>query len=130
MDKIFRRATQSNGLNDDEQIRKRNECNRTRSVFLNFRMTPTERELIETRIKLSGLSKSQYFIESCLYQTILVKGNIKTFTEINNSMKEIYQCLNTNPDLTALDSWQIESLRIILEILDRLFGSDKSRTED
>lgn len=141
MDKIYRRATQpkesrvinetmsvngTEAINATKPKRKKNEHNRTRNVFLNFRMTQKERDLIETRIKLSGLTKSEFFIQSCLYQAVLVKGNIRTFSEIKNSIREIQQCLNVNSDLTALEGRQLESLRIIVEILDRLFGSDES----
>ena len=69
-DKIYRRTTQSSPIlksNAGKKARKRN-------VILNFRVTEQEKNLIEKRIELSGLKKSDYFIESCLYQKILVKA--------------------------------------------------------
>ena len=112
VDKIYRRSTQSKGKRKSRS--KKNEKNRVRNVIMNFRVSPTEKELIETRIKLTGMLKSKFFIQSCLYQTILVKGNIKTFT------KQI----NKNPNLEELEPEQVESLRIILEILNTLFRKE------
>ena len=116
VDKIYRRPTQSKGKRKSRS--KKNEKNRVRNVIMNFRVSPTEKELIETRIKLTGMLKSKFFIQSCLYQTILVKGNIKTFTEIKKQIEQIYK----NPNLEKLEPEQVESLRIILEILNTLFG--------
>ncbi len=59
--------------------KKKNEKNRKRNVFMNFRVSEKERELIEKRIALSGMTKAEFFIQSCLYQAIFVKGNIRTF---------------------------------------------------
>ena len=59
-DKIYRRSTQVSNTpkkKKDEKARKRNN-------YLNFRVSPNERTLIERRIELSGLDMSTYFIQS------------------------------------------------------------------
>lgn len=113
MSKIFQRPTQKKG----GEKRKKNEKNRVRNTILNFRVTPFEKELIEARISLTGLTKAEFFIQSCLYQTILVKGNIRTFTEIDRRLSEIEKMINLNPNLGELDPIQAENLRTILEIV-------------
>lgn len=120
MDKIYRRPTQ---LGDTPQ-KKKNEKNRKRNTIMNFRVSPQEKELIEARIKLLGMPKAEFFIESCLYQKVLVKGNIRTFTEIKNQVKEIGDVVNKNPNLEDLDPVQTESLRTILEILKQVFEKE------
>ena len=122
VDKIYRRPTQSKEKRKSRS--KKNEKNRVRNIIMNCRVSPTEKELIETRIKLTGMLKSKFFIQSCLYQRILVKGNIKTFTEIKKQMEQISNQINKNPNLEELEPEQVESLRIILEILDTLFGKE------
>lgn len=122
VDKIYRRPTQSKEKRKSRS--KKNEKNRVRNIIMNFRVSSTEKELIETRIKLTGMLKSKFFIQSCLYQRILVKGNIKTFTEIKKQMEQISNQINKNPNLEELEPEQVESLRIILEILDTLFGKE------
>lgn len=118
MDKIYRRVTQSGG----KPKKKKNEKNRVRNAIINFHVSPTEKELIETRVALSGLSKADFFIESCMYQAILVKGNIKSFNEIKKRMTDIAAAINDNPDISNLSPELMESFRMILEILNSFFG--------
>lgn len=115
MNKIY----YNNKPKQNEQNNKNNnyEQNRKRNVVMNFRVTPTEKQLIDARIKLTGLSRSDFFIMSCMYQKILVKGNIKTFSVMRDKIHEIAQAINKTPDLANMDPEQRESLRIILEIL-------------
>lgn len=91
-DKIYRRTTQLSDTpkrKDDEKARKRN-------VIVNFRVSQKEKELIDRRIELSGLKKSDYFIESCLYQKILVKGNIRTSDTMKEQLGKIAEILNAS----------------------------------
>lgn len=114
-DKIYRRKTQRSGA----VKKKKNEKNRKRNTIMNFRVSPAEKELIEKRIELSGLTKSRFFIESCLYQTILVKGNSNTFSKIQKEMSTIAEKITVGGNLEELDLETIQSIRIILEILEK-----------
>ena len=53
MDKIYRRATQGSGTPKKKKVEK----NRVRNTIMNFRVSPQEKELIDARIALTGLSK-------------------------------------------------------------------------
>ena len=117
-DKIFRRSTQA----EKKKKPKRIEQNRTRSTCINFHLSMSERKLIESRIALSGLPKGQFFIESCMFQKILVKGNVKTFSLIRERMEEIASLIERNPRLEEMEPERVTELRTILEILDRLYG--------
>lgn len=121
MDKIYRRNTQRTGT----PKKKKNEKNRVRNTIVNFRVSPKEKELIEARISLLGMPKAEFFIESCLYQAVLVKGNIRSFTELKNKVSELYELLEKNPDLRELDEVKATELRTILEILENVFGKEK-----
>ena len=112
MDKIYRRASQSNG----KPKKKKNEKNRVRNTIMNFRVSPMEKKLIENRIALSGLPKAEYFIESCLYQKILVKGNIKTYDKMKAEIEKIMDVIDED-GFENMDLETRESLRTILEIL-------------
>ena len=97
--------------------KKKNEKNRKRNTFMNFRVSETERALIEKRIALSGMTKAEFFIQSCLYQAILVRGNIRTFDKISERLSAIEIKLfdmEKNPELSKGD---ILELRTILEML-------------
>ena len=119
MDKIYRRPTQSNGTpkkKKDEKARKRN-------VIMNFRVSPQEKELIEKRIALSGLSKSEFFIQSCMYQKILVKGNVRTYDEMRKQLAVIKEHLSKVENTEDLELDVMESLRMIAEILDSFYDN-------
>ena len=97
--------------------KKKNEKNRKRNVFMNFIISETERALIEKRIALSGMTKAEFFIQSCLYQAILVRGNIRTFDKISERLSAIEIKLfdmEKNPELSKDD---LMELRTILEML-------------
>ena len=97
--------------------KKKNEKNRKQNVFMNFRVSEAERELIEKRVALSGMTKAEFFIQSCLYQAILVRGNIRTFDKIRERLSAIESKLSDmekNPELTKDD---LLELRTILEML-------------
>lgn len=119
MDKIYRRPTQSNGTpkkKKDEKARKRN-------VIMNFRVSTQEKELIEKRIALSGLSKSEFFIQSCMYQKILVKGNVRTYDEMRKQLAVIKEHLSKVESTEDLELDVMESLRMIAEILDSFYDN-------
>lgn len=116
-DKIYRRPTQSSGT----PKKKKNEKARKRNVIINFRVSPQEKTLIDNRINLSGLSKSEFFIQSCLYQNILVKGNIKTFDEIKKQLDEIKKRVYVSGDLSEMDYELAEKIRNILEIFEKIY---------
>ena len=119
--KIFIRPTMEKGRvkkPKDEKARKRN-------TIINFRVTPEEKNRIEARIALTGLDRAEFFIESCLYQTVLVKGNVRTFREYDRLMKKQAEQNKQDVKLEDTDPELLESMRMILEILDRLFGKEK-----
>ena len=104
--------------------KKKNEHNRLRNIIVNFRVSPKEKAVLDARIVASGMSKQDYYRQSCMYQKILVKGNIRTFTAIKETVRELSEKVNKNPDLAALDPSDAERLKTILEIMDCLFGDN------
>lgn len=122
MDKIYRRETQVR----DTPKKKKNEKNRRRYVIQNFRVTPNEKKLIEKRIKMSGLSMSEFFIQSCLYQKILVKGNVKTFAAIRNEIKDLQTAIRDETLSEVITDERREALITIAEVLNSIFAMDKS----
>lgn len=120
MAQIFRRATLISGV-----AKKKNDKNRKRNIILNFRVSEEEKSLIEKRIDLSGLSKADFFIKSCLHQQIVTYGNVKTFGAIKNQIAVIDKHLMAVQKVDELDIEILESLRAILEILSGLEKENK-----
>ena len=113
MGKIYRRDT----LVAQSTPKKKNEKARKRNVTINFHVTQEEKNLIENRIALSGLPKGEFFINSCIHNEIHITGNIKTFDEIKNQIKNVDEHLCSIQSVEELDLERLESLRTILEIL-------------
>ena len=112
MAKIYRRDNLVSGV----VPKKKNEKNRKRSVIVNFRVTPEEKQLVDERIALSGLPKAEFFIQSCMHQKIVTFGNVKTFDVIRKKLLVIDEHLQTVPKSEELDIGVLESLRMILEM--------------
>ena len=122
MTKIFKRDTLISGVSP----KKKDEKKRKRSVIVNFRVTPEEKKLLDNRIEISGMQRQDYFIKSCLYQKIITYGNIRTFDVMRKKVVEINKHLNLISKSEELDLEILESLRMILEMLDGLVEEDGS----
>ncbi len=63
--------------------------NRRRNVTVAFRMSEEESGDLNTRVKLSGLTKQDYIIKRLLEHDIVVQGNPRVFKALRNQMTEI-----------------------------------------
>lgn len=121
MAKIYRQDNLVSGVTP----KKKNEKNRKRSVIVNFRVTPEEKQLIDERIALSGLPRAEFFIQSCMYQKVITFGNVKTFDGIKKKLLVIDEHLQAVEKLEELDLKILESLRMILEMFAGLERKDE-----
>ena len=121
MAKIYRRDNLVSGVTP----KKKNEKNRKRSVIVNFRVTPEEKQLIDERIALSGLPRAEFFIQSCMYQKVITFGNVKTFDGIKKKLLVIDEYLQAVEKSEELDLKTLESLRMILEMFAGLERKDE-----
>ena len=121
MAKIYRRDNLVSGV----VPKKKNEKNRKRSVIVNYRVTPEEKQLIDERIALSGLPRAEFFIQSCMQQKVITFGNVKTFDAIRKKLLVIDEHLQAVQKSEELDLEILESLRMILEMLVGLEREDE-----
>lgn len=120
MAKIYRRASLVAATQPKSKVKKRK-----RSIIVNFRMSPEEKALLDNRIELSGMQRQEYFIQSCLHQQIVTYGNVKSFDAIRKKMQMIDQHILSLNSVDELDYEVLESLRMILEMLDGLYSDNK-----
>lgn len=114
MSKIFRRDS----LVENVTVKKKKEKNRVRNSYVNFRVTPEQRKIIEQRIALCGMKKQDFYTESLIHQKITAVGNVKTFDEMRRQIRTIDRHLASVERTDQLDLEVLEALRTILEILD------------
>ena len=62
----------------------RDEHNRWRNVTVAFRVSPEEDKLIETAVRLSGLTKQDYITRRLTDREVVVQGNPRVFKALRN----------------------------------------------
>lgn len=116
MNKIYRRSN----LPKDTPKKKKDEHARVRNQILNFRTTPDERMVIEERIRLSGLPKSEFLIQSCMYNTINMSGSAKMLAEFKRTVSYLESKVMSINSWDEVDVCTVESIRMIFEIINGL----------
>ena len=54
---------------------------------ISFRISPREREEIEAKILVSGMSKKDYFVRSCIYNRVCVVGRKELIYQLVEELK-------------------------------------------
>lgn len=79
---------------------------RWRNKTVAFRVSPEEDALIETAVKLSGLTKQDYILRRLQERDIVVQGNPKVYKALKDELKKVLEELqrieageNVNEDL-------------------------------
>lgn len=121
--RIYRRATLITGAKPKNEKDK----NRKKSKYVNFRVTPEEHDIIFNRIRLSGLKIQDYVAQCCMYNRVIVTGNVRTFDAIREEMKAIDKHLLSLQRVDELDYKMLESLRAILELLDGFYNKEEEK---
>ncbi len=85
---------------------------RWRNVIVSFRMSPEERDDLNVRVKLSGLTKQDYIIKRLSERDIIVQPNTRVYKALRNQMAEILAELRRIKSGGNIDS----DLRGIIEI--------------
>ena len=68
--------------------------NRFRCRQVAFRLSPEEADLLDTYVKLSGLTKQDYITRRLLAQDVVVQGNPRVFKALRNQLDELLQELH------------------------------------
>jgi len=62
---------------------------RWRSVNVSFRVSPKEDELLETFVKLSGMTKQDYITSRLLEKEVVVNGNPRVYKALREKCEEV-----------------------------------------
>ena len=91
--------------------------NRWRNVVVGFRMSPQEAEELNAKVSLSGLSKQDYLIKSCLGQELHIVCGRKVAREMQMYLEAILEELQNMETTEEMDEELLTPLKHILEIL-------------
>ena len=92
--------------------------NRWRIRQVAFRLSPEEADLLDTYVKLSGLTKQDYITRRLLEQEIVVQGNPRVFKALRNQMAEILSQLQRVEAGASPDAELMEVIRYLAKIMD------------
>ena len=62
---------------------------RWRSVNVSFRVSPEEDQLLETFVKLSGMTKQGYITSRLLCKDMVVQGNPRVYKALRDTFEEV-----------------------------------------
>ena len=62
---------------------------RWRNVTVAFRVSPEEDELLETLVKLSGMTKQDYITSRLLCKDVVVQGNPRVYKALRDKFEEV-----------------------------------------
>lgn len=86
---------------------------RWRNKVVAFRVSPEEDELLETKVRLSGLTKQDYIISRLLEKEITVVGNPRVYKALRNQMESIYEELRRIAAGETVDDELLETLQLV-----------------
>ena len=58
-----------------------------------FRVTPYEQQVINERVKASGMKKQDYIVRSCIYNHVCVVGKRENLEILRSEAREMYTVL-------------------------------------
>lgn len=98
---------------------------RLRNQTISFRVSLEERQRLEARIKVSGMAKGQYFIQSLLHQEInIVVGKYQSdrlaleLRRLRERFEALYSCLEDDCELIPVLSECNALLKQLCELME------------
>ena len=99
---------------------------RWRNVIISFRMSPQERDDLNVRVKLSGLTKLDYIIKRLSERDIVVQPNTRVYKALRNQMAEILSELQRIDNGADIDSDLLDLIQITALTYNGLAEKEKS----
>ena len=97
---------------------------RWRNKVVAFRMSPEEDELLETAVRLSGLTKQEYIIRRLQEKEIVVTGNPRVYKALRNELAAVLAELQRIEAGNGIDDELLDTIELIAVILGGLKGED------
>ena len=91
--------------------------NRFRCRQVAFRLSPEEADLLDTYVKLSGLTKQDYITRRLLAQEVVVQGNPRIFKALRNQLDELLQELRRLSNGENMSPELLETIHFIAIIM-------------
>ncbi len=103
--------------------------NRFRSSIISFRVSPDERLQIESRIKVCGIPKGEYFIKSLLHQSIVISVGKYKSDRLSIELKRLRKTLEDIKETDEIENTLNECKFLLKELVD-VTKEDKMLADD
>lgn len=100
--------------------------NRFRNTTISFRVSPEERDDLNVRVKLSGLTKQDYIIKRLSERDVIVQPNTRVYKALRNQMAEILAELKRINNGADIDSDLLDIIQIMTQTYNGLAEKEKS----
>ena len=91
--------------------------NRWRSRQVAFRLSPEEADLLDTYVKLSGLTKQDYITRRLTHKDVIVQGNPRVFKALRSQLAEVLLELQRIETGGAVNDELLDLIEMIADIL-------------
>ena len=91
--------------------------NRWRSVTVSFRVSPEEAELLNTFVRLAGLTKQDYLIRRVLHREVTVVGSSRVYKALKDELAGVLQELKRIEAGQGTDDELMDVIRMMTVIL-------------
>ena len=91
---------------------------RWRNKVVAFRMSPEEDELLETAVRLSGLTKQEYIVRRLQEKEVVVTGNPRVYKALKNELAKVLNELKSLKKGENVSEDLLEVIRLITVTMD------------
>lgn len=98
--------------------------NRWRNRQVAFRLSPEEADLLDVKVRLSGLTKQDYITKRLLEKDIVVVGSPRIYRMLKYELEEVLNQLIRIEAEQHLSVELLETIQLIAEIIKQMKGSD------
>ena len=99
---------------------------RWRNKTTSFMMSPEEREDLDTRVRLSGLTKQEYMVRRLLERDVVVQPSSRLFKALRDQMTEILEELKRIESGASVDDELLATIKTVAETYNGLEEKKKS----
>ncbi len=104
--------------------------NRVRSKTVSFYVTPLEHTELMARIKVSGMPKGEYFIQSLLHQRIEIYVGKYQSDRLALELKKLREALETVTDIDEIADTIIECHALLNQLQEVTADNEKLSADD
>ena len=99
-------------------VKNQDNINRRRRKVIAFRVLPEEERMIDTAVRLSGLTKQDYITRKLLDRDVVVQGNPRVYKALRNQLYNVLEELRRIEAGSEVDDELLDVIKMIATIMD------------